>query len=54
MATKYDLPKPDFTKYNLKSEPECKKWNQILSAVRIPYIQAGEDVINKYYKVDST
>ena len=25
MATKYYLPKPDFTKYNLKSEPECKK-----------------------------
>ena len=20
----YDLPKPDFTKYGLKSEPECK------------------------------
>ena len=25
MATKYYLPKPDFTKYNLKSEPECKQ-----------------------------
>ena len=25
MATKYYLPKPDFTKYSLKSEPECKK-----------------------------
>ncbi len=25
MATKYYLPKPDFTKYRLKSEPECKK-----------------------------
>ena len=25
VATKYYLPKPDFTKYNLKSEPECKK-----------------------------
>lgn len=25
IATKYYLPKPDFTKYNLKSEPECKK-----------------------------
>ena len=24
-ATKYYLPKPDFTKYSLKSEPECKK-----------------------------
>lgn len=24
-ATKYYLPKPDFTKYRLKSEPECKK-----------------------------
>ena len=23
MATKYDLPKPDFTEYDLKSEPEC-------------------------------
>ena len=23
MATKYDLPKPDFTEYGLKSEPEC-------------------------------
>ena len=31
MATKYakyaeyDLPKPDFTEYGLKSEPECKQ-----------------------------
>ena len=25
MATKYYLPKPDFTKYGLKSEPECKQ-----------------------------
>ena len=25
MATKYDLPKPDFTEYGLKSEQECKK-----------------------------
>ena len=25
MADKYYLPKPDFTKYGLKSEPECKK-----------------------------
>ena len=25
MAAKYDLPKPDFTEYGLKSEPECKK-----------------------------
>ena len=25
MATKYYLPKPDFTEYGLKSEPECKK-----------------------------
>ena len=25
MATKYYLTKPDFTKYSLKSEPECKK-----------------------------
>ena len=25
MATKYYLPKPDFTKYSLKSEPECKQ-----------------------------
>ena len=25
MATNYYLPKPDFTKYSLKSEPECKK-----------------------------
>ena len=25
MATKYYLPKPDFTEYSLKSEPECKK-----------------------------
>ena len=24
-ATKYYLPKPDFTEYSLKSEPECKK-----------------------------
>ena len=24
MAAKYDLPKPDFTAYSLKSEPECK------------------------------
>ena len=24
MATKYDLPKPDFTEYGLKSTPECK------------------------------
>ena len=23
MAAKYDLPKPDFTEYGLKSEPEC-------------------------------
>lgn len=23
MADKYDLPKPDFTEYGLKSEPEC-------------------------------
>ena len=26
MAAKYDLPKPDFTEYGLKSEPECKQW----------------------------
>ena len=25
MATKYDLLKPDFTEYGLKSEPECKQ-----------------------------
>ena len=25
MAAKYDLPKPDFTEYGLKSEQECKK-----------------------------
>ena len=25
MADKYDLPKPDFTEYGLKSEPECKQ-----------------------------
>ena len=25
MAVKYDLPKPDFTEYGLKSESECKK-----------------------------
>ena len=24
MATKYDLHKPDFTEYSLKSTPECK------------------------------
>ena len=24
VATKYDLPKPDFTEYGLKSEQECK------------------------------
>ena len=24
MATKYDLSRPDFTEYGLKSEPECK------------------------------
>ena len=24
MATKYDLPKPDFPEYGLKSTPECK------------------------------
>ena len=24
MAAKYDLHKPDFTEYSLKSEPECK------------------------------
>ena len=24
MAAKYDVSKPDFTKYSLKSEPECK------------------------------
>ena len=24
IAAKYDLPKPDFTEYGLKSEPECK------------------------------
>ena len=24
MATKYDLYRPDFTEYGLKSEPECK------------------------------
>ena len=23
MATKYDISKPDFTEYGLKSEPEC-------------------------------
>ena len=25
MATKYDLPKPDFAEYGLKSELECKQ-----------------------------
>ena len=25
MAVKYNLPKPDFTEYGLKSEPECKQ-----------------------------
>ena len=25
MAAKYDLPKPDFAEYGLKSEPECKQ-----------------------------
>lgn len=25
MATKYYLPKPDFTEYGLKLEPECKQ-----------------------------
>ena len=25
MAAKYDLTKPDFTEYGLKSEPECKQ-----------------------------
>ena len=25
MAAKYDLPKPDFTEYGLKSEQECKQ-----------------------------
>ena len=25
MAVKYDVSKPDFTKYGLKSEPECKQ-----------------------------
>ena len=25
MATKYDISKPDFTEYDLKSEPECKQ-----------------------------
>ena len=25
MATKYDISKPDFTEYGLKSEPECKQ-----------------------------
>ena len=25
MAAKYNLPKPDFTEYGLKSEQECKK-----------------------------
>ena len=25
MADKYYLPKPDFTDYGLKSEPECKQ-----------------------------
>ena len=25
MADKYDLTKPDFTEYGLKSEPECKQ-----------------------------
>ena len=25
MAAKYALPKPDFTEYGLKSEPECNK-----------------------------
>ena len=25
MAAKYNLPKPDFTEYGLKSTPECKQ-----------------------------
>ena len=25
MAAEYNLPKPDFTEYGLKSEPECKQ-----------------------------
>ena len=25
MAADYDLPKPDFTEYGLKSKPECKQ-----------------------------
>ena len=25
MAAKYDVSKPDFTEYGLKSEPECNK-----------------------------
>ena len=25
MATKYDISKPDFTEYGLKSTPECKQ-----------------------------
>lgn len=25
IASKYNLPKPDFTEYGLKSEPECKQ-----------------------------
>ena len=25
MAAKYDVSKPDFTEYGLKSEPECKQ-----------------------------
>ena len=25
MATKYDISKPDFTEYGLKSQPECKQ-----------------------------
>ena len=25
MAAKYNLPKPDFAEYGLKSEPECKQ-----------------------------
>ena len=25
MAAKYNLPKPDFTEYGLKSAPECKQ-----------------------------
>ena len=26
MAAKYNLTKPDFTEYGLKSEQECKQW----------------------------